>query len=1019
MNIQKDNLKSKVKINNLKVEGSYNPLGIDEEKPRFSWMMESGLHGQKQTAYQILVASSPSKLNENSADIWNSGKVVSDVSVAIKYNGGSLKPSMKYYWTVIVWNQDDKPIQAEENAQFETGLKSTDGVKGWSGAKWISMDGKASDSPGAPFLRKQEKLTGAVKRARLYISALGVYDAYINGNKLGVINEGNESPKIEFMPPGWTNYDSNINYMTYDVTPYMKGNSVTLAAVLGNGWWNCRISKGDVKSGQTKYYSDEGNELALFAKLFITYEDDSVHSVVTDINSGWKATDSGPIRSDDIYDGETYDATMEIQGWNDNGFNDSEWNEVKEHDFTKVFPNATVTAFHGDTAQIIDELDRFPQSITYYTDVINKGSSKNGRGTINTDSNRTILDSERAKKSDVTISDKDTVIFDLGQNMVGVPKITVQGEKGSQVKLRFAEMLNDDSEGADGPQGSIYTANLRTAKATDYYTLKGDLEGETYQPTLTFHGFRYVEVTVVSTNTTIHVKSLTGKVVMSALEETGSVVTSHQDVNKLFSNILWGHRGNYLWIPTDCPQRDERVGWSGDTQLFANTALYNMDAAIFLENWMEMLTDSQEIYGEGNFHSASPSGRYSDFMGVVGNSGWADAGVVVPWTVWQMTGDTTIIEKNYNAMVKYMDWIYRQTGETYRGPGSIGDWLNFEGTAKELMSDAYYAYDAKLMEKMSLAIDKQTEAEKYRRLFEKIKKEFIKNYIEIDENGKLTLKSTNGSPFYMPNFYASADVADNSQAGLLWSIKLELYENEDQKQQMVDLLVENIKNDKEYKRTHPNSNRVNYAENTLAVGFLGVNVIAPILSEVGHSEVAYSLLLQDQMPSWLYSVNNGATTVWERWNSYSVEDGFGDVGMNSFNHYAYGAIAEWMYKYMAGISNDEERPGFKHIHLQPNIDKNKRLTSVSGEYKSVYGTIKSEWKIQDDTLHYNVSIPANTTATVWLPTSNQHTVKVDGKLVSEHDEMEVIDYKEGKAILQIESGYYVFESTIQNNKVTN
>ncbi|GAE35996.1 family 78 glycoside hydrolase catalytic domain [Halalkalibacter akibai] len=1019
MNTKEVTEKGIIRIHNLKVEYAYNPIGVDAEKPRFSWMMSSDSNGQRQIAYQILVASSPEKLVMNEADLWDSGKVVSDISVAIKYLGNTLEPSTKYYWTVLVWNQDDKLVQTKESVYFETGLKSTDGVTGWSGAKWISMDGKDPNSHGAPLLRKETKLNGKVKSARLYISALGVYDAYINGQKIGTVNEGDDSLTVEFMPPGWTNYDSTINYMTYDVTRYMKGDAVTLAAVLGNGWWNCRISKGREIDGLTNYYSGEVNELALFAKLLITYEDDSVDSVVTDVHSGWKATDNGPIRSNDIYDGETYDATMEIEGWNDIRFDDSKWNDVKEHDYTKVFPNATVTAFNGDTAKIIDELDQFPQTITYYEDVINQDASKNGRGTIEIDSSRTILDSQRAKECNVTISENETVIFDLGQNMVGIPRITVQGEKGSQIKLRFAEMLNDDSEGADGPKGSIYTANLRSAKATDYYTLKGDLEGETYQPTLTFHGFRYVEATVVSPNTTIYVNSLIGKVTMSALEETGSIVTSQQDINNLFSNILWGHRGNYLWIPTDCPQRDERVGWSGDTQLFANTALYNMDAAIFLENWMEMLTDSQEAYGEGTFHSSTPSGRFADFMGVVGNGGWADAGVVVPWTVWQMTGDTTIIENNYKAMVKYMDWIYSQTGETFRGPGSIGDWLNFEGTAKELLSDAYYAYDAKLMEKMSIAIGKQEEAEKYGKLFEKIKKEYIKNYIEIDNNGILTLKCTKGSPFMMPNFYSSADVEDNSQCGLLWTIKLELYENEDQKQQMVELLVENIKNNTEYKQKHPNSNRVNYAENTLSVGFLGVNVIAPILSEVGHSEVAYSLLLQDQMPSWLYSVKNGATTVWERWNSYSIEEGFGDVAMNSFNHYAYGAIAEWMYKYAAGISNDEAQPGFKHINLQPNIDKYKRLTSVSGEYKSVYGTIKSEWNMKGDTLTYHVSIPANTTATVWLPTTNKNTVKVDGHLIQKHNEVNVVGYEDGKAICQIGSGCYEFESTIENVKVIN
>ncbi|PSL36269.1 alpha-L-rhamnosidase [Planomicrobium soli] len=1018
MSTKQDYLKSQVRINNLKIENVHNPLGVDAEKPRFSWMMEADLRGQKQNAYQILVASTSSKLDEKSADIWNSGKVASDISVAITYHGISLEPSTKYYWTVIVWNQDDIPFQAEETAYFETGLKSTDGTKHWGGAKWISMDGKDVNSDGAPLFRKESKLTGVVREARLYISALGVYDAYLNGQKLGIVNQG-EKLKMEFMPPGWTNYDSTIHYMTYDVTPYMKDGAVTLAAVLGNGWWNSRISEEDESPAITNYYSGEGNELALLAKLRITYEDDSVETVVTDLDSGWKATDSGPIRTNDIYDGETYDATMEIQGWNENGFDDSSWNKVKEHPYRKLYPDARVISFNWDTAQIIDDLDQLPQSITFYQDITDQESSKNRRGTINIDSSRTVFKAEGEKDCSVTISDKDNVIFDLGQNMVGVPRITVQGEKGTQVKMRFAEILNDDSEGADGPEGSIYTANLRTAKATDYYSLKGSAEGETYQPVFTFHGFRYVEVTVVSPNTSVQMKSLIGKVAMSALEETGKIVTSHPDVNQLFSNISWGHRGNYLWIPTDCPQRDERIGWSGDTQLFANTALYNMDAGIFLENWMEMLKDSQEAYGEGTFHSASPSARFSDFMGVVGNGGWADAGIVVPWTVWQMTGDTTIIEKNYSAMVKFIDWIWSQTKESYRGPGSIGDWLNFEGTAKELMSDAYYAYDAKLMEKMSLAIGKQEEAEKYSRLFEKIKREFIKNYIELDTNGKLTLKSSKGSPFTMPNFYSSADVVDNSQSGLLWSLKLELYENEDQKNQMIDLLVENIRNEEEYKRLHPDSNRVNYAENTLAVGFLGVNVIAPVLSETGHSDLAYSLLLQDQMPSWLYSVKNGATTVWERWNSYSIEDGFGDVAMNSFNHYAYGAIAEWMYKYMAGISNDEANPGFKHIHLQPNIDEKGQITSVNGEYRSVYGTIKSEWKIEDAVFHYNVSIPANTTATVWLPASDLDVIKVDGQPAGSQDGVTITGHKDGKAILQIGSGEYVFESTIQNTILIN
>ncbi|MDQ1914865.1 family 78 glycoside hydrolase catalytic domain [Paenibacillus sp. GD4] len=1007
-------MNNRVRITKLRVENRCNPIGIDAEAPRFSWIMEADERGQKQTAYQILVTS---ELSGDSADVWNSGKVLSNESVAIVYTGEALQPSTRYYWTVMVWDKDGQVFIAEEQAYFETGVRSTDGITGWSGAKWITMNAKTPKSPGAPMFRKETKLRGKVKHARLYISALGVYDAYLNGQKLGIVMDDGRRV-YEHMPPGWTNFDRNNTYMTYDVTSYMKDDVAVLGAILGNGWWNGRISKAPGSEKQTVYYNDEKNELALFCKLLITYEDGSTQAIVTDTDSGWKAADTGPVREDDIYDGETYDATMEIEGWAESGFNDAQWQEVKEHRYRKDFPHASVTAYHGETAQIVDALDQVPQAITTYTDIIAEEETANGRGKIKVDPARTITDTEAARRHVITVLSGDTVIYDLGQNMVGVPRVIVEGPKGTQVRIRYAEMLNDESKGADGPVGSIYVANLRKADVTDYYTLKGASNGETYQPAFTYHGFRYVEITVAAgESVTIH--GLTGKVVRSAIPETGSIETSHRDVNQLFSNIMWGHRGNYLWIPTDCPQRNERVGWSGDTQLFANTALYNMEAALFLENWMDMFVQCQETYGNGAFTSTAPSGRYANFRGFVGNGGWADAGIVVPWTVWQMTGDTMIIEKNYAAMNRFMDWIYDQTGETYRGTGSIGDWLNFQGTDRQLMSDVYYVYDAILMAGMAGAIGKTADVRKYEALHEKIRQTFIKHYIHVDENGALTVLSSGG---YKALEYddnpdqvgvENIKMEDNSQASLLWCLKLGLYENEDQRQQMIHLLTENIKNSEAYKTAHPESSRVNYAENTLSVGFLGVNVIAPVLSDVGQSELAYKLLLQDAMPSWLYSVKNGATTVWERWNSYSVEDGFGDVRMNSFNHYAYGAIAEWMYKYMAGIANDPAQPGFKHIILRPEIDLNEQITWVKGSYDSVRGTIRSEWKVKGNNLSYAVTIPANTTATLYLPSNHQQNVSEGGKPVQEAEGIHFIAHKNGKAIYELGAGSYTFESVLK------
>jgi alpha-L-rhamnosidase len=992
-------------IVDLRVEYRNNPIGIDIEKPRFSWEMVSSIRGQKQTAYQVLVASSPERLTPNSADVWNSGKVTSDDSVAVEYEGSAFKPSTRYYWTVIVWDKEGNKIQTPKPNHFETGILSTDGVKGWDGAKWISLD--STEKKGAPMLRKETPLKGEVESARLYITSLGVFDAYINGEKLGIVNNDG-STSYELLAPGWTAYHKNINYMTYDVTSYLKGeNRFTLAAVLGNGWYNSRISS------SAEYYSSTGNDLALFAKMLITYKDGTTETVVTDTTSGWKASNNSPYVANDIYDGETYDATKEISGWNESGFDDSNWSGVKEHTYKQKYPTATVTSYNGKTAQIIDKLDQTPISVTTSTGVINQETSKNGRGEIQIDLSRSINDSASAKNYKAKLTSSETVIYDLGQNMVGIPRITVKGEPGTQIKLRFAEMLNDDSQGADGPKGSMYQASLRSAKASAFYTLKGSEEGETYQPSLTFFGFRYVEVSVVTPGKSIEVQNVTGKVATSAIDVTGTLETSNKDVNQLISNIEWGQRGNYLWIPTDCPQRDERAGWLGDVQLFAKTGFYNVDTYNFMENFADNIVANQ--YDNGSIPVTIPRTRYSRSQNP--DSGWSDAGVIVPWTHWQMTGDTTLIKRVYPSMKKYMDLIYLRTGETYRGPGSFyGDWLSFQrpningisGSNHNLISDAYYAYDSKLMGEMARALGNTEDAEKYESLFTNIKNAFIKNYIVVDsETGKLTLLS---------GTRAGATGEDNAQTSLLWALKLGLYEDENQKKQLIDLLVANIRNSDEYKAANPTSARVNYPENTLSVGFLGINVLAPVLSEIGHSDLAYTLLLQDEMPSWLYSVKNGATTIWERWNSYSTKDGFGPPSMNSFNHFSYGAIGEWMYSDMLGISNDPTNPGFKHIILKPTIDNEKRITTSEGSFDSLYGKIESAWEVKNGTLTYNATVPANTTATLYIPTNNVNTIKESGQPIHKTKGIKLIEFKDGKAVYELESGSYEFRSIIAGSK---
>ncbi|HYZ29230.1 MAG TPA: family 78 glycoside hydrolase catalytic domain, partial [Thermoleophilaceae bacterium] len=941
-------------VHGLTVEHRHNPLGVDAPAPRFGWQMASTEHGQRQTAYQVLVASSQERLAPNAADVWNSGRVRSAESIAIPYGGKALQPSTRYFWTVRVWDRRGDLVGATEPAFFETALLSRDGVGNWDGARWIRMAGKQPSSPGAPMLRKQADLTGTdVRSARLYVSALGVYEAYVNGHRVAVPQGSGKT--FELLTPGWTNYDSTVNYMTYDVTDLVASQrQVTLAAVLGNGWYNGRIS-GSFPNF-SKYYSSEGNRLALKAKLLIRFGDGSSQVVVTEPGDGWRATDAGPYRADDIYDGETYDARKEMPGWAASGFDESAWAHVEEDDFTKRFPGSTVVAYPGETARLMSEWDRGPQAITVYTGVTGEETSANGKGRIVVDQSRTVSDPAAAATTPVTIRTGETAIFDLGQNIVGVPRYTLNGPAGAEVVFRLGEMLNDDSAGADGPEGSVYLANLRTAKATSTYVLKGNPDGETHQDSLSFYGFRYASVRVTTPNTSVTISDFTGKVATSAIRDVGGVTTNDPAVNRLYNNVRWGQRGNYLWVPTDCPQRDERQGWTGDTQVFANTGLYNADAVNFLSHFTDSLISSQQTYGaeHAQYPNVSPGGATTG-----GASGWSDAGVVVPWTLWQMSGDRTIVDHNWDAMAKYMDWQYRRTGPTYLGPGStFGDWLAFQRTSTQLMSDVYYAYTAALMAQMARGTGRDAEADKYEALFANVKRAFVQKYIGVNPlTGKATVRSDLGTgspvePFVNGGVSAEMKPEHDTQTALLWVLKLGLYETEAQRRDLLDTLVENIRNTAAYQQAQPATIRASYAPDTLSVGFLGINVLAPVLTDNGRTDLAYKLLHQDEMPSWLYSVKNGATTIWERWNSYSKEHGFGPVSMNSFNHYAYGAIAEWMYEDMAGISKDVAQPGFKHFFLQPQLDPTGKITEVEGSYLSPYGRITSRWALRGEVLTY-------------------------------------------------------------------
>ncbi|MFF3501862.1 family 78 glycoside hydrolase catalytic domain [Streptomyces sp. NPDC003247] len=988
---------SRTSVTGLTVEHRTEPLGVDAARPRFGWRMESPVRGRRQTAYRILVASSAERLARGRADVWDSGRVTSADSVAVPYGGEPLGRSTRYHWTVRAWDEKGRPVTGAPTASFETGLLGTDGVTGWDGARWITMAGKEPNSAGAPLLRGQASLgRGRIEAARLYVSALGVYEAYVNGHRVTVPH--GDGTTLELLTPGWTNYDRTVDYMAYDVTDLVAGErQVTLAAVLGNGWYNGRVSEGST------YLAEDGNRLALKAKLLVRYADGSTRTLVTAPGAGWRATDTGPYRADDIYDGQTYDARKEIPGWTANGFDASAWNAVEEHDHATRFPGVRLVAHQGETARLIPEWDRTARSVTVYTGVTGEAGSANGKGRIVVDAARTVTDPAAAAAAVTTLRPGETAVLDLGQNMVGVPRYTLKGPAGAEVSFQFGEMLNDDGAGADGPAGSVYRENLRTAKATSTYVLRGDERGETHQDSLTFYGFRYVSVTATQEVT---LTGLTGRVATSATRDTGSVTTDDDQVNQLISNVRWGQRGNYLWIPTDCPQRDERLGWTGDTQVFAGTGLYNADATAFLSHFQDTLIDSQQIYGldGAQFTAVAPGNRYNAKAPV---SGWADCGVVVPWTVWQMSGDTTVVDRSWDAMTRYLDWIRARTGDTYAGQGALfADWLAPQSTGTQLMSDVYYGHSTRLMAQMARATGRTAEAAAYDDLFARIKRAFTAKYLTT-RDGQLTVRSSLGGK---PLIGEAPE--DNSQTALLWVLKLGLYDTEAQRRQLVALLAENIGNDAAYKAAHPDSTRVRYAEDTLSVGFLGVNVLAPVLTDEGRADLAYRLLHQNAMPSWLYSVRNGATTVWERWNSYSEEDGFGPVEMNSFNHYSYGAIMEWMYEGMAGIAKDPDHPGFRHFFLRPHPDPTGKITRVTGSHLSPYGTIESAWTVRNRVLTYRATVPANSTATLSLPTSDPDTVREGRTPLSRADGVTYLGHADGTASYRLPSGRYEVTATL-------
>ena len=823
-----------------------------------------------------------------------------------------------------------------------------------------------------PYLRKNFQLDQPVRQAMLYVTALGFHDMRLNGKRVS----------DDVFAPGWQDFKKRVHYQTYDVTSHLQQGENTIGAILGDGWYAsnlAHLAKRNVYGGNPR----------LLAQMRIELADGSVKTVVSD--GAWKAA-YGPLLHADLQMGCEYDARREMPGWDKPSFDDSAWAPVTKSaaqdgrvDVTAVIAaamkdgklslNVTNDVLGGDPAHgslkvlVVDYLlNGKKESLTVAENkalelvgsdlkitraMYGKKDSNNGKQSIivqaaTVEPSRVI---DEIPAINLTQPRPGKWTFNLGQNMVGWVRLKVRGESGQRITVRHGEMINAD--------GTIYTAALRSCPATDYYILKGGGE-EILEPSFTFHGFQYVEVTGLKSAPDL--SDVTGIVVHTPLRRTGLFESSHELLNKLYSNIIWGQKGNFVEVPTDCPQRDERMGWTGDTQFFAPTAVYNFDVAAFYTRWLESCEDGQNKDGTVPF--AIP-----DIMGGGGATGWGDALILCTHVVYQTYGDTRIVEQRFDSMERYMDWLATKAKDGITSVGGFGDWLNAGSSAPaQVMDTAYHAYLARIMSEMAAAIGRNDIAARYAKRHDDVKAAFIKAYVQPDGSLK-----------------------DCGQTGYALAFTMDLVP-EELRGKTSEQFVESVK-------------RHNWH---LGTGFIGTPRLLPALGKAGRDDVAYRLLLTDTYPSWLFPVKNGATTMWERWNGWTPDKGFGPVTMNSFSHYAFGAVGEYLYGGVGGIQATS--PAYKTIKIQPAI--NQGLTWAKTSFESIQGEISNHWKIEEGKLTMEVTIPPNTTARIHVPAKAGAGVTESGKPVTQSKGLKPIDMENGEAIFDAGSGKYVFQAVM-------
>jgi alpha-L-rhamnosidase len=885
-----------LRVENLICEYKINPISVDAANPRLSWKLITQDRGIQQTSYEIRVGSNAVSLTKGKDIIWGTGRIYSPQSIQIYYGGPMLPSRQKVYWQVRVWNNKNQVSPWSMVNFWKMGLlKKND----WA-AQWI-QDTYLSDTTGgpAPMFRKTFKLDRKIRAAHLYITAHGVFEAQVNGKRVGE----------DYFAPGWTSYNKRLQYNVYDVTSSILKGVNAIGVTIGDGWY-----RGYTYNRKKNVY---GKKLALLCQLEVVYTNGQREIINSD--KTWKVA-YGAIRSSSFFDGEVYDARKEKPGWATGAYKDATWDTVK----TDTTIKANLIATSGPTVKKHEKF--IPLKVL------------------------TTPAGER--------------VVDFGQNLVGWVQFKLKGKAGDTIKLFHAEVLDQ--------KGNFYTKNLRTAKQEITYVFKSD-SVETYEPHFTFQGFRFMKI--VGYDGPLDSTNVAAYALYSDMAQTGSFSTSNKLVNQLQHNIQWGQKGNFIDVPTDCPQRDERMGWTGDAQAFCRTATFNMDVAGFFTKWLKDLSADQ--HKDGAVPYVIPNMLDSTLSAA---SGWSDVATIAPWNIYLAYNDKQVLQQQYSSMKAWVGYIQAHSRNFLWDTGNhFGDWLFYAGTNyedgaaltdKNLIAQAFYAHSTQLLINAAQILGHSDDVQTYTQLLYNIKKAFNSEY--VTPNGRM-ISGTQTSYVLALNF---------------------------------DMLPENLRASAAKRLV---SNIEDYDEH-ITTGFLGTPYICHVLSRFGRTDIAYDLLMKESYPSWLYPVKNGATTIWERWDGIKPDGSFEDPEMNSFNHYAYGAIGDWMYRVVAGINTDEDDPGFHKIIIAPHPGG--KLTMAQAELETLYGKIKSAWTIDQGIFTLDITVPPNTTAQVILPSVSEPVTEngLDINTVKEITDIKKVGNDEQFAVV---SGSYHFVYTLR------